>query len=332
MRHRCGTAAAIAACGLMCFRASAADTGFLLGDLNCDGSLSLSDLVTCCELLAEQPGTAVTAAGIENADLDRDGILSLSDARQISVLLRTAPYDLFADYQAWAETVGYGTGLLTPQDPAGINQDSFRTFPEDPAYRSGRIVIGDSRCCQLGIFGQRTGRRDFAVFAVWGGHYGRDVYILGDDIFAEVQACFAEQIRACGSCEIALFATVNDYDFRNGQNADHIAAAVAAAEKLCAMRVTCDGMTYAPHLTVIGFDGCRRTGDLYGTPQEVFNRFVPDYNNALRAACAESTVLSAAGTAFAAVPELTGGDTGFIDDGLHYSDAALHRLTSFLIS
>lgn len=332
MRRTVSLAAAFAACGLMCFCASAADTGFLLGDLNCDGTLSVSDLVTCCELLAEQPGTPVTAAGIENADLDRDGTLTLSDARQLSVLLRAAPYDLFADYQAWAQTVGYGSGMLTPQESAGINQDYFHTLPEDPAYRSGRIVIGDSRCCQLGILEQRTGRRDFAVFAVWGGHYGRDVYILGDAVFAEVQACFLEQIRACRRCEIAIFATVNDFDFRNGENAEHIANAVAAAEKLSAMRVTLDGVTYAPHLTVIGFDGCRRTGTLYGTPQEVFNRFVPDYNNALLAACAESVVLSAAGTAVVTVPELTGGDTDFIDDGLHYSDVTLHRLISFLIS
>ena len=56
-----------------------------------------------------------------------------------------APFSKFADYSAWAENTGYPDGLLTAQGKDGINEDAFRTPKDTAAYRSGTIVIGDSR-------------------------------------------------------------------------------------------------------------------------------------------------------------------------------------------
>ena len=119
------------------------------------------------------------------------------------------------DYQMWAEYVGYSQGLLVPQGIAGINQDYFHSFPGSPGYTSGKIVIGDSRSCQLGIYQNRMGSEDFAAFAVWGGHYvnGSGTPALTWQILSEIEQCFQEQIRTNGKSIVFFFATVNDYNY-----------------------------------------------------------------------------------------------------------------------
>jgi len=59
-----------------------------------------------------------------------------------------AEYTVLDDYQKWAKDVGYPQNMLVPMGVDGINQDYFHTLPDAPGYTSGKIVIGDSRCCQ----------------------------------------------------------------------------------------------------------------------------------------------------------------------------------------
>lgn len=241
---------------------------------------------------------------------------------------RIAGFYAFSDYSSWAQSTGYPSGLLEAGGVSGINQDYFHMPDNYPAYNSGRIVIGDSRCCQLGIYQYRTGLNDFADFAVWGGHYISSYGgIMTDEHFLEVERCFQSQIRSCQKSTIYFFATVNDYDCWNNNNSSYINSAVSTAERLASMSYEMDGVVYQPEVFVIGFDGCWTTGDLFGTPHDVFNRYVQDYNDNLRNACSSSRLLQGR---FTTVQDIVGGKAGFIDDGLHYSDDTLEKIISYI--
>jgi hypothetical protein len=242
-------------------------------------------------------------------------------------------FEHFSDYTDWAGSIGYPGGLLFADGSSGLNQDYFRTPDNAESYSSGRIVIGDSRCCQLGIYQDRTGRNDYAAFAVWGGHYVSGYGgIMTDQHFTDVEKCFQKQIQSCGKCTIFFFATVNDYDCWNNNNSAYISSAVNTAERLSSLRYEMNGRQYCPDIVVIGFDGCWTTSDLYGTPHETFNRFVSAYNDSLRAAVYASPTLQNSISGFSTVPDIAGGKADFIDDGLHYSDTTLEDLSSFIIS
>ena len=247
-----------------------------------------------------------------------------------SVHISQSAFEHFNDYRDWAENVGYNSGYLTQAGVKGINGDQYLTLPDSPAYTSGNIVIGDSRCCQLGILQQRTGAGSYATFGVWGGHYSSKnaPSIVTDKLRNAVRDCFEAQIKTVGKCDIYFFATVNDYDFKSNDNAGNIESAVNTAAEFANMTFDYNGKTYQPNITVIGFDGCWTTSDLWGTPQEDFNRWVEDYNKKLEAAVKAENKLN--GCRFTTVPHICGGKAGFIDDGLHYSDETLKKKKKFI--
>ena len=236
------------------------------------------------------------------------------------------------DYQNWAANTGYPRNLLIPMGIYGVNQDYFHSIPDSAGYTSGKIVIGDSRCCQLGIWQNRAENDDYASFAVWGGHYipGTGTSIMTEELLSDVERCFQAQIRAQGQSTVFLFATVNDYDYLYNNNAGHISAAVASAELIASMSYEYQGIVFHPAVIMIGFDGGRSSGDIFGIPQETFNRFIGSYNTQLREAVENSPILRETASLFTTVPEITGGNTTFISDGLHYSDAALQTITDYV--
>ena len=245
-----------------------------------------------------------------------------------------APLNGLSDYIAWAEETGYSSGNLEAQGVIGINQDYYHTPAGSDAYTSGRIVIGDSRCCQLGIYQQRTGRNDYAVYAVWGGHYFGELTppLMTDKLQTEVEKCFRAQIDSCGTCTIYFFATVNDYDYRENRNSGRIASAIQAAERFASLSYDRNGVIYHPEVVVIGFDGGRGTGTIFSVPHTLFNSCLSDFNRDLRAAVSESDLLTPYSSRFTTVPELVGGKAGFISDGLHYDDEVLAEITSYLLA
>ena len=229
-------------------------------------------------------------------------------------------------YDDWARAVGYSSGVLVDDGAEGILQDRFRTLPGSAGYDSGVIVIGDSRCCQLSVYQQRAGADAFAVFAVWGGHYtGREPFIPTESFYDDVEACFREQIRARGSSRLFFFATVNDYD-PEGPNSENISAAASCAERLASMSFEYEGVLYSPELFVIGIEGCGSDGVRYGLEPAFFNRGIDEYNAALE------TALAGTCSHYTTVPEITSGKTGFIDDGLHYSDDTLAVLIDYILA
>ena len=241
-------------------------------------------------------------------------------------------YTGLTDYQDWALYNGYPRGMLIPLGLSGINQDYFHSLPGTAGYSSGRIVIGDSRSCQLGIRQDLTGGDDYAVFAVWGGHYvpGTGTSILTDTFYYDFEQCFHEQIRTSRSCTVFFFATINDYDYSANQNAGYISAAVSAAETIASMTWNYEGTEYHPKVIVIGTEGGRTTGDIFGIPQGTFNRYIDSYNRDLRTAVTQSPLLKETAPYFTTVREITGGRTTFISDGLHYSDTTLQTIANYI--
>lgn len=76
---------------------------------------------------------------------------------------------------------------------------------------SGRLIIGDSRTCQLSDFRPKMA----SCVALWGGHYGYGGNSYQIDYSSRItlmknyaQAC----IKKVGKCDIYVFATINDYD------------------------------------------------------------------------------------------------------------------------
>ena len=241
-------------------------------------------------------------------------------------------FDEAQDYVDWAYETGYRTGAMVPQGASSIGYDYFHTLPGEPAYRSGRIVIGDSRCCQLGIYALRSNRKSYAVYAVWGGHYTSGLVppVLTDKHLQEIEACFQEQIRVRGFCKIFFFATVNDFDFHTNHNEQHIQAALSAAERIASLSCEQDGEVFHPQVYVIGFAGGRNTGSIVSVPHAVFNRYCGDYCEKLHAAVDASALLRDTAPYYTAVPEIVQGEVGFIDDGLHYDDQTLDRIVTYI--
>ena len=247
---------------------------------------------------------------------------------------KAVTFEQLEAYQDWAKQTGYKNGTLVAQGPDGVNKDYYHTSADSAAYTSGRIVIGDSRCCQIGIYEQRKELSDAAVFAVWGGHYksSEDPPIMTNTLLSEAEACFKKQVEAVGSSTVWVFATVNDYDFKENNNTENIKACIEAAEKIASFSAEKDGKTVHPKVIVVGFDGCWDTAPLYGTPQEEFNAYVSDYNKKLKEAVEASELLKADASLYAAVPEIAGGKAKFIDDGLHYHDTTLEAIIAHIRS
>ena len=337
-------AAAVFAAMLMASQAvpaSAADIS--LGDADMNGEINVTDIaVTAAHIKGIR---ALDEKGQTLADVNRDGNLDVTDIAIIAAHIKgikaiednnkgdaltepTPAYTDFSQYQDWEKDVGYTKGLLVPRGVDVVNMDYFHTSADSPAYTSGRIVIGDSRCCQLGIYQQRTDRNDFAIFSVWGGHFlsGTEAPILTDELIGELEACFHEQIRTNGSCTIYFFATINDYDYVNNYNDGNISAAVSAAEGLASMSYEYNGTVYHPDVRVIGFDGGHTYAPIFSIPQDEFNRYITDYNDKLSQAVKNSSILGE----YTTVPAISGG-TDFIDDGLHYGDRTLKKLIEYMI-
>ena len=242
-------------------------------------------------------------------------------------------FDVISDYQDWADDTGYSSGSLTDEGAAGVYQDAFRTQPGEPGYDSGCIVIGDSRCCQLGIYALRAGLQLHATFAVWGGHYtDREPRIATEEFYAEVEACFKRQIEVCGKCVVFFFATVNDYDWEGNDNAENIEAALACAERIGRMSCEKDGQTKYPCLVVIGMEGGDEAS--HGWIPDGFNRYVDAYNGELKDALLggehSEALSSRGGYTYLPLRGMTGGVLDFIDDGLHYGDRTLRAIENYI--
>ncbi len=232
-----------------------------------------------------------------------------------------AEFTTHADYDEWARDVGYPGGELRALGFEGLYMDAYETRPCSPGYASGRIVVGDSRCVQMGIYAQRAGADAYAVFAVWGGHYAQEEpYLPTDAFYRAVEDCFKTQIAEKGRCELYFFATINDCDPSGEGNAGRMLDAVRCAERLAGMECAKNGRVCSPKITFVGVAGSANT---------LQSGAVEECNALLKAELEKSDALR--GARFVTVQEITGGYVGFINDGLHYDDAVLKALADYIV-
>ena len=239
------------------------------------------------------------------------------------------PKQLDCDYGGWAEDTGYGSGMLISQGADSITDDRYHTLPEAEEYSSGKIVVGDSRCCQMGIFQQINSMTDFAVFSVWSGHYAEDVGfpIINDEILDEIGDCFARQLESKGECTIYLFATVNDYNYTDNDNSSNIESLLWAANQLRDLTCIVGGKDEVhPTVKIIGFAGGTDEFDIFGSiPHDEFNRYIDDYNANLMEALENEDFKDNT-----TVGDILGDKLGFLDDGLHYDGASIDALCEYI--
>ncbi len=293
--------------------------------LLCTLVLSLS----ACRKTAADPISSPLPAAIPDSSEAEAEAAPLSEKEEMPA--PEVPFRSMADYQNWARETGYPDGVLVSCGVEGIAEDRFNTSKDDNGYASGRIVIGDSRCVELGIYQYRSGADAYAVFAVWGGHYAdSSPYLPDEEFYRRTEECFRAQIETKQKCDLYFFATVNDFDFLTNSNAGYIAAAVRCCERLASMRHTWAGTVYAPKVTVIGIAGGARSGGVLRYSSEEFNRYEEDYNELLKNAVRESEILREA--EWTSVPEILNNGIGFLEDGLHYDDPTLKRLAEFILA
>lgn len=238
------------------------------------------------------------------------------------------PLASMTDYQVWIRDVGYPSGEMYAGDMSGSGV-RYYTSKDAPGYDSGRIVIGDSRCVQLGIYQQRAAGNEFAVFGTWGGHYMNwDPYLPNEEFQTRVEDCFHAQIEARGTCDLYFYATVNDYDFRDNDNGERVEAALWWAEQLASLTYEYEGRTYMPNMTVIGIAAGSRDGSVMSYTSEEFNRYEDAFNELLKEAVSSSEVLQDA--EWTTVPEILHDEIGFMEDGLHYNDETLKALAEYM--
>ena len=209
--------------------------------------------------------------------------------------------------------------------------DYMTPADDTEADASGRIVIGDSRCCQLGFYQQKHDRHDFAVVGVWGGHYmnAAEPQIITDDSFEQIKACFERQIESTGSSTIYFFATVNDCGPSDSEN--QIQSAVKAAERLAGLTYQKDNGICQPEIVVIGFAGVENE-DPDDESSSEFNRRCDTFNDMLLGAAAADPLLSKNADRFTTVPAICKGSVSFAADGLHYNETTVRQITDYLAS
>lgn len=132
---------AVALFTLCPFPAEAAVT--LAGDLNCDGRITIADAVLLNRLIAEDSDLPLTAQGIENADCDADGFLSILDVRSSLVLAaKEAPATTAVTTTTAASTTTTTVTTAAATQAPATDPPAIVTAPAGPVYTQiGTLMV-----------------------------------------------------------------------------------------------------------------------------------------------------------------------------------------------
>lgn len=169
---------------------------------------------------------------------------------------------------------------------------------EKTNYKSGILLIGDSRTCQLWNY-KKSGA---SVMAIWGGHY----YTKSSSIDSyknrkQIKKIVKSTVKKKGYCNVYLFATVNDY---NGEGKSD---AKASAKKVIKFAKSIRSYNKKAKVTIIGLIGSKGTDVSY-------------YNKYLKSNLPRKVKLLSIKSC------LTGENKGYDRDNLHYNKSTLKQI------
>lgn len=201
--------------------------------------------------------------------------------------------------------------VLFPQPASAATYGNIGFHCTVKNYQSGRLIIGDSRCCQL----WNAKKNGSSFVSVWGGHYGyggSSLQINTDSQQNMMKSIVQNTIKQVGHCDVYVFATVNDY---NGSGSYTSAANHVINQAKTAMKWTAKygGKTVKPQVYVVSLVGGK-------------GKNVSSYNTYLKLQAAKVNCK------FLSITKcLTGSNSGYRSDGLHYNDATLKNIWSKIL-
>jgi hypothetical protein len=173
---------------------------------------------------------------------------------------------------------------------------------------SGNLLVGDSRTCQLWYYNNSGA----SFVSVWGGHYGYGGSTGQIDTKTQrtdMKQYAKDTIKELGYCNIYIFATVNDY---NGGDQYKSAAnnVYNLAQTAYGWTQKYNKKTVHPTVYVVSLVGGK-------------GKDVSKYNTYLSGKIAKSKKISG----FIDISDcLTGSNSGYLSDNLHYSDTTLKNI------
>lgn len=170
---------------------------------------------------------------------------------------------------------------------------------------SGRLIVGDSRTCQLWNY-KNSGA---SFVSVWGGHFGYGGSNGQIDTAAQrkhMKAYVEKTIAKKGYCNVYVFATVNDY---NGGSAYKGAAGnvLSLAKTIAGYTGTYKGKKAKCKVTVVGLVGSK-------------GKNVSTYNSYLKKSLPSHIGWLSIGGC------LGGSNKGYMSDNVHYNNTTLKNI------
>lgn len=191
-------------------------------------------------------------------------------------------------------------------DAASYGMNGYHCTKSNP--KSGRLIIGDSRTCQM--WNYKNAGASFV--SVWGGHYGYGGSAMQIDYASQraTMKTYAQNtIKKCGKCDIYIFATVNDYNGA-GSYTSAVSNVISLAETAYGWTAKYQKKTVHPTVHIVQLVGSK-------------GRNVNGYNTLLKSRAASSkkikNCISISGC-------LACSNGGYASDGVHYNNTTLKNI------
>ena len=166
---------------------------------------------------------------------------------------------------------------------------------------SGKLIIGDSRVCQMWDSGTKA-----SYVSVWGGHYyGTKGSINSDEGIRIMKKYIKKTLDKKGYCDVYIFASVNDF---NGGSETEAKLSADKLLKLAKMLNVSDNV----NINIVGLVGTKGVD-------------VTGYNQILQDNIAQ-------GMKFASIEGcLKGENNGYLSDNIHFNKVTLKKIAKKIL-
>ena len=182
-------------------------------------------------------------------------------------------------------------------------------YCDEKNIKSGNLIIGDSRTCQLYNF-----NNSYASFnSTWGGHYGYggETYQIDTQAKRTKMKYYAQNtIKKVGFVNIYIFSTVNDYN-GGGNYQGALNNHLNLAKTAYTWKQKYKGKTVRPKVYVVSLVGSKGVN-------------VDDYNNVLKAQASKTKKFD-----YINITDVVTND-GYLSDNLHYTNETCSKILSRL--